>query len=296
MAGIFEADVVLHTIDDSLQPRQQGGGIFIALGGRLAGGVDIVGAHPGGAVVAAVVGGKKPPCLVDGDDITAAVEHGDIQCQGVDGGPGKALGFPQPGQQQGVGGDLHVDNGTIPLAVSPEARLVEARGLGGQMLCQPGQILGGADIADGQGQKLLPAVTVVAQRGVVDREKTQGFTVEDPHRQGVGVEGLPVGFLLAAQLVFVLRSLGYQREAIGAHLLPPQQQQNHTDGSGSDKNHQADQCGQVAKGFEGRLAIHFGHHDPAAVAHRQVLGKDGDTAVINRLDYPWIFLAEHPCR
>src|SRR2546422_10961104 len=61
-------------------------------------------------------------------------------------------------------------------------------GAGLELLFQPGPVLRGADVANGEGQELRLRVPVARDRRLVDRQDAQRLEVVDEHRLGARLE------------------------------------------------------------------------------------------------------------
>src|ERR1035438_10868561 len=67
---------------------------------------------------------------------------------------------------------------------------------------QGGNILGPANVFDGQGQELVPRIAVLAHSGGVYRKKAQRFSVKDPGRMGIVVKQFAVPLFALLQQLF----------------------------------------------------------------------------------------------
>ena len=107
-----------------------------------------------------------------------------------------------PGQLDGVGSHLHVEQLAGRLAVPPDVR--QGRGTLRQplqLVLQAGHVLGRADAGDGHAQELVARVPVTLDRRVVDGQEAQRLRVEHPHRLRARVEEHAVALLAGAQRV-----------------------------------------------------------------------------------------------
>jgi hypothetical protein len=101
----------------------------------------------------------------------------------------QAPGPPVPVEQ--VGGDLDVDDPAVGLAVPPSPGALQDLPTRLEAAPQAGDVLGGMDVGDGHGEKLLPGVAVERYGGVVDLQETKGSQLVDTHGQWVGSEEQP---------------------------------------------------------------------------------------------------------
>src|ERR1700681_3722695 len=54
----------------------------------------------------------------------------------------------------------------------------------------------GTDLESRQLQELLPGITIVLHRGIIDVKEGVGYPVDDPHGMGIGSEWYPEQFAL----------------------------------------------------------------------------------------------------
>src|SRR5205814_9977501 len=90
--------------------------------------------------------------------------------------------------------DLHRDDGAVPLAVAPQAPLVDGR-FAGNIFTELGDVLRRADGGKSHRGKLIATVAVVANGSVIYREECERFRVVDPHEQRTAFEYQPVALL-----------------------------------------------------------------------------------------------------
>src|SRR5690349_7299669 len=105
------------------------------------------------------------------------------------------------------GDDLDVDLLAVLLAVARHALHIGAA-LILKIAEQLGDLLRVAQLLRGHRQELLPRVAVVVQGCLIDREKTQGLVLHDPHRVRMDVEQHPVALLAVLQRLLRARPVG----------------------------------------------------------------------------------------
>src|SRR5918998_2077890 len=118
-------------------------------------------------------------------------------------------------------GDLHINDRSIFLPVSPSARPINAGGRVRHTLQQSRDVLSRTYISDGHGEKLRTSISVMENGGLVDGKESEGFEVIDPHRKRVAFKQEAVSFPRLAQSHFrqlVLADLFFQFMVDGCEL------------------------------------------------------------------------------
>lgn len=108
---------------------------------------------------------------------------------------------PAVGEEVGV--DLHLDLPPVLELVGPGAGGLEGGPWALQVFQKPKPFPLGADLEEGHGEELFPAVPVLLDRRLVHLQEAEGLPVVDPHGEGVGLEEEAEALLLGHLLRYV---------------------------------------------------------------------------------------------